>query len=69
MTGKTNLTPATQLRAAAKYKKANVKRFGLEFAPADWDLLEHIRTQPNMQGYVKGLIRADVERGGENAAD
>lgn len=65
MTDKTNLTPETQLRAAKKYKKANVKRFGLEFAPTDWDLLEHIRKQPNKQGYVKALIRADMERGGE----
>lgn len=62
-------TSAAQLRAAQKYKEANRKRFTVEFCPAEYALLDHIRQQPNMQGYIKGLIRADMERGGEDAAD
>lgn len=61
-------TSAAQLRAAKKYKQ-KVKRFGLEFAPTEIDLYEHIQSQPNKQGYIKALIRADMERGGEDAVD
>lgn len=57
-----------QYRALKKYK-ANVKRLTVDFPPTDAELWEHIQHQPNKQGYIKGLIRADMERGGEDAAD
>jgi hypothetical protein len=57
-----------QKKALAKYK-ANVKRLTIDFPPTDTELWEHIQKQPNKQGYIKALIRADMERGGENAAD
>lgn len=60
-------TSAAQLRAAQKYKKANIKRITVDFSPAEAELWEHIQGQPNKQGYIKGLIRADMERGGEDA--
>lgn len=62
-------TSAAQLRAAQKYKREKVKRTTLEFSPAEVDLWEHVQRQPNKQGYIKSLIRADMERGGENVAD
>lgn len=51
-----------QLRANAKYAKANVKRMGVSFYPSERDIYEWLQTQPNKQGYVKALIRADMER-------
>lgn len=54
-------TSAAQLRAAQKYKKENIKRITVEFSPAEAGLWEHIQGQPNKQGYIKGLIRADME--------
>lgn len=54
-----------QYRALKKYK-ANVKRFTVDFPPTDAELWEHIQKQPNKQGYIKSLIRADLERGGED---
>ena len=51
-------------KANKKYKAANVSRVMVEFYPTDADLLEHINKQPNKQGYIKGLIRADMERDG-----
>lgn len=58
-------TSAAQLRAAQKYKREKVKRITVDFSPAESDLWEHLQGQPNKQGYIKGLIRADMERGGE----
>ena len=58
-------TSAAQLAAARKYKKENRKRITVEFSPPDHDIYEHVQKQPNKQGYIKALIRADMERGGE----
>ena len=55
-------TSAAQLRAAQKYKRENVKRITVDFSPAEADLWEHIQGQPNKQGYIKSLIRADMEK-------
>lgn len=59
-------TSAAQLRAAQKYKREKVKRITVDFHPTESDLWEQVSKQPNKQGYIKGLIRADVERGAEN---
>lgn len=55
-------TSAAQLRAAEKYKKANVKRITVEFSPAEVELWERIQSQPKKQTYIKALIRADMEK-------
>ncbi len=57
-----------QKKANKKYKQ-NVKRITVDFPPAESALWEHLQEQPNKQGYIKALIRADMERGGEDAAD
>lgn len=55
-------TSAAQLRAAQKYKKANIKRITVDFSPAESDLWDRVSGQPNKQGYIKGLIRADLDK-------
>lgn len=55
-------TSAAQLRAAQKYKKEKRKRITVEFSPVEYDLHDHIQKQPNKQGYIKALIRADMEK-------
>ena len=62
-------TTDAQYRASQKYKKEKVKRISVEFSPLESELWEHIQKQPNKQGYIKSLIRADMERSGEDAAD
>ena len=59
-------TSAAQLRAAQKYKREKVKRIYVEFSPAEAELWEHIQNQPKKQTYIKDLIRADMERGGDS---
>ena len=58
-------TSAAQLRAAQKYKQEKIKRITVDFYPKESELWDHVQGQPNKQGYIKGLIRADMERGGE----
>ena len=60
-------TSDAQLRAVQKYKKEKSKRISIEFSQAEAELWEHIQKQPKKQTYIKSLIRADMERGGEDA--
>lgn len=55
-------TSAAQLRAAQKYKREKVKRITVDFSPAESDLWDQVQKQPNKQGYIKSLIRADIAK-------
>lgn len=57
-----------QRKAKQKYRDKG-KRMSLDFYPSEADLIAQVEKQPNKQGYIKGLIRADMERGGEDAVD
>ena len=50
-----------QRRATAKYNREKVKAYGLRFYPTEADLIAHLEAQPNKQGYIKALIRADMD--------
>lgn len=50
-----------QKRASANYRKRHVKQMGLSFYPAEADLWEHLQAQENKSGYIKELIRRDME--------
>lgn len=50
-----------QKRASAKYVKNNVKSVSIRFYPSEADIFEHLNNQENKAGYIKGLIRADME--------
>jgi hypothetical protein len=54
------LMPSEAQKKALKNYRAKVKRFTVDFSPSDAELYEHIQKQPNKQGYVKALIRADM---------
>ena len=54
-------TSEAQIRAVQKYmKKAN--RMTMNFYPTEESLWNHIQQQPNKQGYIKDLIRADMKK-------
>lgn len=58
-----------QKRARANYMK-KVSRMEIQFYPADAELYEFVKSKPAMAGYVKDLIRADMERvRGEGAGE
>lgn len=50
-----------QKRAAAKYKRDNVKTKLLRFFPKDMDLYEWVEQQESQNAYILGLIRNDME--------
>lgn len=51
-----------QKKATAKYKKQNVTTKTLAFYPADADILVWLASKDNVQGYIKNLIRADMDK-------
>ena len=49
-------------RADKKYKRDKTTQVAVRFYNAtEGDLVEHLGRQPNKQGYIKQLIRADME--------
>lgn len=50
-----------QQRAKKKYRDKG-KRMTVDFYPSEADLWEQVAKQPNKQGYIKALIRADMEK-------
>lgn len=51
-----------QRKAVKKYKE-KVQRITVDFYPSEADLWDHIQKQPNKQGYIKDLIRSDMNKG------
>lgn len=46
-----------------RYESKYIRRIQLKLnTRTDADLLAHLEAQPNMQGYIKSLIRADLEK-------
>ncbi len=52
-----------QKRAQAKYDKANTKQVIMKLNKiTDADILEVLDQTPNVQGYIKQLIRDDIRK-------
>ena len=50
-------------KADMKYKKDKTTLVGVRFYNAtEGELLSYLQSQPNKQGYIKQLIREDMER-------
>lgn len=49
-----------QKRANAKYRK-KMKQITIRFSPNELDVWEHAQNHDNVAGYIKQLIRADME--------
>ena len=56
-----------QKRATAKYKREHTKTKSIIFNESEYDLLDWVREHPNQNAYLKALIRADMERGRDEA--
>lgn len=56
-------------KAIAKYKKEKTKMKGVHFFPGDADILEYAEATGNFSGYVKDLIRADMERASKQSPE
>lgn len=52
-----------QKKARDKYNREKMKQKIVRFSPNEMDLYEHLQAQPNQMGYIKALIRKDMEGG------
>lgn len=53
-----------QAKYVYEYQKNNTRQVALQLNKLhDADILEHLDKQSNKQGYIKALIRADIEKG------
>lgn len=56
-----------QIRAAKKYDAKNTKQIHLKLnLVTDADILHKLSAVPNKQGYIKDLIREDINYGTDN---
>ena len=56
-------TSKAQLRAQAKYDKDNTVQITLKLnKKTDKDIIDWLYDESNKQGYIKSLIRADIEK-------
>lgn len=53
-----------QKRARAKYEKEKVRQVMVRFYPSENDILEFLESQDNKAGYIKELIRKDMNSQG-----
>ena len=52
-----------QKKAAAKYDAANTERVAIKLnRNTDADILAHLNSKQNKQGYIKSLIRQDMKK-------
>lgn len=57
------MTTESQKRASAKYDAAHTRQIMLKLnTKTDADILEHLDTMDNKQGYIKALIRKDMAK-------
>lgn len=52
-----------QKRATMKYQKEKMKQIAIRFSPQEMDVYDFIKSQDNIAGYIKRLVREDMERG------
>ena len=51
-----------QKRAQENYRKKSVKQAAVRFYPTEADIWNWLQSQDNRAGYIKRLIREDMER-------
>lgn len=58
-------TSEAQKRAVTKYDAANTVQFKMKLnRGTDADIIERLESVENKQGYIKNLIRMDIEKDG-----
>ena len=63
------MASAAQIRANEKYDKVHTTGVYLKLNnETDKDILEYLASVPNRQGYIKQLIRKDMEQSAPNSA-
>ena len=54
----------SERRAGKKYQKEKCRKYSLKFSRnTNPNIIAHLDSKDNVQGYIKGLILADIEKG------
>lgn len=48
--------------AVNKYHREKIRKISINFSPVDRDILEYLEAKGNRSGYLKKLLREDMER-------
>lgn len=57
-------------QAIARYQAANIRQLKFKLnVRTDQDILQHLESVSNFQGYIKSLIRADMARASKTDKD
>lgn len=57
----------SERKASKKYQKEKCRKYSLKFSRnANPSIISHLDSKGNVQGYIKGLILADIEKGEED---
>lgn len=57
----TDITKQARVRASIKYNEANTKQVKMNLnKKTDADIIAYLDSLPNVQGYIKNLIRKDM---------
>lgn len=51
-----------QRRAKAKYQREKVRNKSVQFFPSEYELVDYAEKQGTFSGYVKSLIRNDMNK-------
>lgn len=51
-------------KASIKYNREKIRRFSINLSPVDADMIRWLESQDNVAGYLRKLIRADMENNG-----
>lgn len=60
------MTTQAQKEANRRYRQRNVTNVTIGLFPDDQDILDHLNKQTSRAGYIKRLIRADIEASKKN---
>ena len=51
-------------KATIKYNREKVRRFSINLSPVDTDMIKWLEDKDNITGYLKQLVRKDMEKHG-----
>lgn len=55
-------TSQSQINANKRYRQRAVKAVNVQFYPKDYDLYDYLNTVESKSGFIKQLVRAEMER-------
>lgn len=63
--GKSEARKISQRKASAKYDASNTVQFKIKLNKnTESEMIEHLQSLPNRQGYIKDLIKEDMKKSG-----